>query len=382
MKRFHSITYILLFSLLFSYIPLCGQDAASWVRKLYTPQTDTVSLVFIGDIMQHGPQLTAAKTADGYDWLHCFAPLASRMKAADISVANIETVFAGAPYTGYPVFSSPDALIPNMKASGIQLLLTANNHICDQGAKGLHRSLDLFDSSGVLHTGVFRSLEERSQRHPLLITRKGIRIALLCYSYGTNGFPVPEPFVFNYIDTVAIAADIEKAQRMQADFIIACMHWGEEYQLRQNARQELLAAFLMRNGVDIIIGSHPHVPQGMEVLYNDYKEIQHVVVYSLGNVVSNMTLPHTQIGLLVEVKMIKNGFYKAIASFDWEWIVTEQRREMGIRKYYALPLSQSTEPSASVFIQPDGTPLPSLQFRTDTLSSGTIRYTLWKKPSI
>jgi len=382
MKRTPLLTYLLLFTLFFTSVPVCAQDAASWIRKLHVPQTDTVSLVFIGDIMQHGPQLTAAKTAHGYDWLHCFAPLMPRLKGADLSVANIETVFGGAPYSGYPVFSSPDALIPDLKTSGIQLLLTANNHICDQGAKGLKRSLDLFDSTGVLHTGVFRSMEERNQRYPLLITLKGMRIALLCYSYGTNGFAVPEPFVFNYMDTTIMAADIVRAQRLQADFIVACMHWGEEYQLKHNDEQEQLASFLTRKGVDIIIGSHPHVPQGIEVLQNDLNEIQHIIVYSLGNVVSNMTLPHTQIGLLAEVKLIKSGFYKAIAFFDWEWIATEQRREEGVRKYYALPLLQCTEPSASVFIQPDGTPLPSVQFRADTLPFGTIRYTLWKKPSI
>jgi len=382
MKRALFALYILLFSLLSMTSPLCAQEAASWVRKLYSPQTDTVSLIFIGDIMQHGPQLTAAKTPEGYHYLPCFAPLAPRLQAADLSVANIETVFAGAPYAGYPVFSSPDALIPDLKTSGIQLLLTANNHLCDRGAKGLTRSLDLFDSTGILHTGLFRSPQERKERYPLLVDRKGIRIAILSYSYGTNGFPVPHPFVFNHIDTAQIAADILKAQRMLPDFIVACMHWGEEYQIHQNARQEVLAAFLQKKGVDIIIGSHPHVPQGMEVIYNDFNEIKHVVVYSLGNVVSNMTLPHTQIGLLAEVKVIKNGFYKAIVSFDYEWIATEQRIEGGIRKYYVLPLTQCTVPSASVSIQRSGTPQPSLHFRTDTLSSGTIKYVLWKKPSI
>jgi len=163
------------------------------------------------------------------------------------------------------------------------------------------------------------------------------------------------------------------------------MHWGEEYEIKQNDRQEYLAAFLKRKGVDLIIGSHPHVPQGMEVVYNSIKEIQHVVVYSLGNVISNMTLPHTQIGLLVEVKLVKDGFYKSILSFGYEWIATEQRRDEGARRFYTLPVTQCTVPSASVIIQSDSTPLPTLQFRTDTIPSGTIKYTLietWKKRSI
>ncbi|MCL1973949.1 MAG: CapA family protein [Bacteroidetes bacterium] len=353
-----------------------AQDAASWVRKLYAPQPDTVSLFFLGDIMQHGSQLTAAKTLTGYDYRPCFAPLAPRLREADVCVANIETVFAGTPYTGYPIFSSPDALISDLKESGIGMLLTANNHICDQGEKGLRLSLNLFDSISILHTGVFRSPEERTQRYPLMVNLKGIRIALLCYSYGTNGFPVPPPYIFNHIDTTIIAADIQKAQRMQADFIIACMHWGEEYQIKQNARQEMLANFLFNKGVDIIIGSHPHVPQGIEVHYDHLREIRYLVAYSLGNVVSNQPFPHTQIGLLAKIRIIKNGFYKAIASFETEWIATEHRREEGGRKYYVLPLSQCTQSSASVTIQDDGTPLPSLRFQTDTLPSGTIRFTL------
>ena len=376
MKRRIVVSYILVFTLLTAFVPSHAQDAVSWVRKLYMPQPDTVSLLFLGDIMQHGTQLTSAKTEEGYNWLPCFAPIAPRLTSADVCVANIETVFAGAPYAGYPIFSTPDGLVPDLKASGFQLLLTANNHICDQGKKGIERSLNLFDSIGILHTGTFRSLEEREERYPLLVIRKGIRIALLCYSYGTNGFAIPKPFVVNLIDTTTMAADMRKAQQMHPDFIIACMHWGEEYQLRQSAHQEMLADFLINKGADMVIGSHPHVPQGMEVRHYPAGEIKNVIAYSLGNVVSNQPFPYTQIGLLIEVKLIKSGFYKAIASFDYEWIATEQRREEGRRKYYVLPLHQCTQPSASISVLPDGTPQPGLSFVTDTLLNGTIRYTL------
>ena len=376
MKRLFYVPYILLPALLFTPAPVRAQDAALWIGKLYTPQPDTVSILFLGDIMQHGQQLLSAQTKEGYDYLSCFAPIAPRLRGADVTVANIETVFAGPPYSGYPIFSSPDVLVSDLKASGVQLLLTANNHICDQGKKGLTRSLNLFDSIGVLHTGVFRSAEERTQRYPMMIVRKGIRIALLAYSYGTNGFAVPTPFVFNHIDTTVIAADIERAKRMMPDFIVACMHWGEEYQIQQNARQEAIALFLKRSGVDIIIGAHPHVPQGIEVTYNRLNEIEHIVAYSLGNVISNQPFPNTQIGLLAEVKLIKSGFYKTIYSFDYEWIATEHRRENGIRQFYTLPIDQCTMPSESVSISVGGTPQPSLRFVTDTLSTGTIRYSL------
>ena len=376
MKRYLVVSYILVFTLFATFVPSHAQEAVSWIRKLYAPQPDTVSLLFLGDIMQHQTQLNAAKTENGYSFRSCFDVIAPRLRGADLCVANIETVFAGAPYSGYPIFSAPDQLVPDLMASGVGLLLTANNHICDQGKKGLERSLNLFDSLGMLHTGSFRSQQERSERYPLLITIKGIRIALINYSYGTNGFAIPHPFVVNLIDTTLIAVDIQKALEMQPDFVIACMHWGEEERLQQNAHQEALAAFMIHNGVDIVIGSHPHVPQGMEVRRHENGAIQNIVVYSLGNVISNQPFPNTQIGLLTEIKLIKDGFYKAIASFDWEWIVTEHRRKEEVRSFHVLPLDQCTQSSHSVTIQPDGTVRPSVRFQIDTTVLQAIRYTL------
>ena len=379
MKKTFIVSFYITLCLISTSIPAKTQEVVSWIRKLYIPKPDTVSLLFLGDIMQHGQQLISAKTETGYNYLPCFSPIANRLKGADLTIANIETTFGGPPYSGYPLFSSPDVLVSHLKESGFQLLLTANNHINDQGRKGLTRSLNLLDSLGMLHTGLFRSKEERSQRYPLLVVKKGIRIALLAYSYGTNGFSVPTPFLFNYIDTTVISADIKRATLMRPDFIIACMHWGEEYQIDQNDKQQELASFLKRHGVDIVIGSHPHVVQGMEVYYNRYNEIEHFVAYSLGNVISNQPFPHTQLGLLVEVKLIKEGFYKAITSINHEWIVTEHRRIDGVRKFFTLPLYLCTVSSDSVTIQPDGTPLPSLYFITDTLPN-KHRFVLKKKP--
>jgi Putative enzyme of poly-gamma-glutamate biosynthesis (capsule formation) len=355
-----------------------GHCAAQWaqdlVRKLTVSPADTVSLVFLGDIMQHGMQLIDAK-ARNYDYMPCFAGIAPLMQAADLAVVNLETAFAGQPYTGYPVFSSPDTLVPQLKASGADLLLTANNHIGDKGGPGLKRSLQVFDSTGVLHTGTFRSAEERQQRYPLMVERKGIRLAFLNYTYSTNGFTIPLPYIVNRIDTVQIAEDIQKAKRQGADFIIAGMHWGEEYQLKQSAGQQALAAFLVRHGVDLIIGSHPHVPQGMELLYYPNGEIKHVIAYSLGNVISNQPFPHTQIGLCLKIGLIKSGLSKRIYTFTHEWIASEHRQEGGIRTFYAIPLAQSSVKSESIHILPDGSPRGTVDFVTDSIP-GKKSYTL------
>ena len=366
--------FLIFFLWLFSVTDTSAQLAQDLVRKLTLSPSDTVSLVFLGDIMQHGQQLIDAH-ARNYDYMPCFAGIAPLMQAADLAVVNLETVFAGRPYSGYPVFSTPDTLVPQLRASGAGLLLTANNHIGDQGAKGLKRSLQVFDSTGILHTGTFRSEAERQQRYPLMVERKGIRMAFLNYTYSTNGFRIPLPYIVNMIDTLQIAEDILKAKRRGADFIIACMHWGEEYQLKQSAGQEALAAFLLRKGVDMIIGSHPHVPQGMELRYYPNGEIRHVIAYSLGNVISNQPFPHTQIGLCLKIELIKSGFYKRIYTFTHEWVVAEHRREENRRTFYAIPLEQSSVKSESIHIRPDGSPRGTVDFVVDSLP-GKKTYTL------
>lgn len=278
-------------------------DSAS----LQTPPQKHLTLLFAGDIMQHKPQVTSAMQADGtYDYTECFRFIGSEIADADVVVANFETTLAGKPYTGYPTFSSPDELLRDCKKAGIDVFLTANNHMCDKGRKGIERTLMMMDSLGVAHLGSYKDSTERAEHYPLLLEKNGFRLALLNYTYGTNGIPVPAPNVVNIIDTIQIARDINKAQSMKPDAIIAFMHWGVEYTLTPMKNQIDLADWLLKKGVTHVIGGHPHVVEPIEVR-EDKNGAKHVVAYSLGNLISNQSAPHTYGGMLVKMQLEKDS---------------------------------------------------------------------------
>jgi hypothetical protein len=197
-----------------------------------------------------------------------------------------------------------DEYLQAIKDAGFDILLTANNHCLDRGKKGMERTIQLLDSSGIRYAGTYKNLSERRQRYPLFINRNGFRIALLNYTYGTNGIKATSPNIVNYIDKNTILQDIQSAKARQPDAIIACMHWGEEYQSLPNREQRELANWLLQQGVTHIIGSHPHVIQPMELRTNGTE--QHIIVYSLGNFISNMSKANTDGGLIFTLQLEKH----------------------------------------------------------------------------
>lgn len=263
-----------------------------------------ITLLFVGDLMQHQAQIDAARTADGgYDYSDCFALVKEQIQAADIAIGNLEVTLGGKPYRGYPAFSAPDEYLYAIRDAGFDILLTANNHCLDRGKKGLERTITLLDSINIPYAGTYRDETDRRKRYPLLIEKKGFRIALLNYTYGTNGIRSIYPNIVNYIDKAQIIADICTAQALHPDAIIACMHWGMEYKSLPNTEQRQLADWLLAQGVTHIIGSHPHVIQPMEL--RESGTHRHAVVYSLGNFISNMSAPDTDGGLIVTLELEK-----------------------------------------------------------------------------
>lgn len=314
------------------------------ITSVLPAQSDTLKLLFLGDIMQHQTQMDAAqiKGTDrnnplSYDYTTYFQNLSERFCKVDLRIANMETTFAKPPYSGYPNFSSPHTLLSDSKKGGIDLFLAANNHICDKGKAGLAETLDIYDSLKVLYTGIYRDSLEEIKRNPLLVEIKGFRIAFLNYTYGTNGISVPEPFVVKIIDTVSAKADLERATGKSPDFIIVCLHWGEEYKLVHNASQERIGKFFYANGADIIIGSHPHVVQDSIIEYGINGEISHITVYSLGNAISNMTAPNTRTGMMAEIVFCKESDgSKKILTPKFEYIWTS-RPKMFNKNFTILP---------------------------------------------
>ncbi len=270
-----------------------------------TPDSSSALLIFAGDVMGHEPQITAARKSDGnYDYVPNYRFVQNYIRNADWAMANLEVTLAGPPYTGYPTFSSPDALAAALKEAGFDVLQTANNHTCDKGLRGVIRTLDVLDSLGFDRLGSYRNTEEREAMYPYMKSVNGIQIAYLNYTYGTNGIAVPKGTVVNLIDTSVIRKDLEKAKSLNPDFIIATYHWGLEYQRTESADQRLIAEFSALHGADLIIGGHPHVVQPIRKVYAGDRDSVWVV-YSLGNYISNQRDRYKNGGITAEVKLVK-----------------------------------------------------------------------------
>lgn len=272
--------------------------------------TSRIKLVFAGDIMGHDTQINAAYDRDSnrYDYHECFKLIKPYLEEADIAIGNLEVTLAGAPYKGYPQFSSPDELADAIREAGFDVLVNANNHALDRGKDGLERTLNILSGKGLIATGSFQSNDSRDLQYPLLIEKNNIMLAILNYTYGTNGIKADTPIIVNYIDTLLIHDDIQKVKAVKPDFIIACIHWGREYERDEHSSQQNLARFFFRQGVDAIIGSHPHVVQPVKLYYPQQDSSQYkLVVYSLGNLVSNQRDRYRDGGILFELNLEKTN---------------------------------------------------------------------------
>lgn len=256
-------------------------------------QADTVrrlSLLFAGDLMQHDRQLEAARCKDGgYDYTGCFAAIQPEIERADVALANLEVTMGGKPYQGYPCFSAPDEFLYAIRDAGFDILFTGNNHCLDKGKGGVERTIAMLDSLGVGHVGTYINKEERDRQYPFLIEKNGLRIALLQFTYGTNGTRIPAPVCVNKIDTLEILNDLNKAKSMQPDLIIAAPHWGVEYEIIPRKEEAALAQWHFDNGVDGVVGTHPHVVRPVEMRVDSLTGQQHLVAYSLGNLISDQS---------------------------------------------------------------------------------------------
>lgn len=265
-----------------------------------------VDLLFVGDAMQHQAQLDRAIEIGGdhYDYSGCFDLIAPDVTAADYAVVNLEVPLGGGPrYSGYPCFSAPDSYAVALKEAGFDLFLTANNHCLDSGDKAARRTLSALDSIGVDHIGTYSDNEHRKQQVPFIKDIRGIKFGFLNYTYGTNGIEPRDGMEVALIDRKRMADEIRKTRQAGAEMIIVTIHWGVEYVLLENSNQRDIAQFLIDQDVDMIIGSHPHVIQPMKVVRNEKTDKDVLVVYSLGNFISNMKTGDTRGGALVNVRV-------------------------------------------------------------------------------
>jgi len=300
-----------------------------------------VRLLFAGDAMQHKRQIDNAYRNGEYDYSSYFRYLKNEIGKADLAIVNLEGPLGGKPYKGYPQFSMPDAFAAALKDAGFSVFLTANNHAADCYSRGINRTINVLDSLGITHTGTFKNASERELNYPLIVERKGIRMAFLNYTYDTNGINPDAPCIVNLIDTTLIKEDIQKALRMNPDVLIAVMHWGQEYKLDPNTSQEQLAQFLIDQGVDLIIGSHPHVVEPSEIVTDPVNNYTHLVVYSLGNFVSGMSAANTDGGQMISVTLKKTWGKAQINSCEYHLLYTQQKKTDNKIDFTLIPVTMA-----------------------------------------
>ncbi len=272
------------------------------------PETVTTSATLraVGDILIHARVYNKALTGpQQYDFTPMLENVKPFLDGADITIANQETMIGGTEIglSTYPQFNSPVEIGTALKEAGVDLVTIANNHTLDRGEKAIMNALDHWDAINMAYTGSYRSEEDRSEIR--ILEKNGIEFSFLCYTYGTNGIPVPEskPYLVNLIDADLIKTEVEKAKQ-QSDVVVLSLHFGTEYERLPNEQQKYLAHEAASAGADIIIGHHPHVLQPPEWIERpDGKRT--FVIYSLGNFLSGQKWDYKDIGGIVEIGVTK-----------------------------------------------------------------------------
>jgi len=293
-------------------LPSSELKAAKLIPAVKGDSTITITMSFVGDLMCHVPQMTNAKKSDGtYDFNPSFKEITPFLSAADITIGNIECTFAGSgrAYNGYPAFNCPDEFLDAIKNSGIDFLCTSNNHSMDTGEEGLLRTIKKVSEKDFGYTGTFVSQRDRDSIRILDI--KGIKIAVLNYTYGTNGsYPsAKNKWMLNVADSALVKDDVLRARKTSADLVLMFYHWGIENKQEPIAQQFSMFEWAADAGADLIIGAHPHViePVAFFKTASNAKLDSGVVAWSLGNFISNQYWRYTDAGMILNLAIEKNN---------------------------------------------------------------------------
>ena len=270
----------------------------------------TARLRAVGDLMAHKRQLDIALQPDGsYDFHPQYALIAEALTDADYTIANLETTvgrYRDTEYSGFPLFNTPEALLEAVKDAGVDFLTLANNHMLDRYFEGLVTTVDNVERYGFDHGGANRTAAEKDA--PTVVEVNGIRIGFLCYTQMTNGMErycnaAVKEYGVNYLRYANFTRDVQKLRDAGAEVVIALPHWGEEYRRKPEANTVALAKKMIAAGVDVILGSHPHMVQPVQFLEAEGEDgvtRRGLVAYSLGNFISNMTVRYTDSGIILD----------------------------------------------------------------------------------
>ncbi len=326
------------------------------VDKTYTSQNHTgmktkaqpagkqfqseITLGAVGDILIHNSVYNDAKTETGYDFTPMLAPVKEYMISPDIMFANQETILGGTELglSSYPMFNSPYEVGDALKDAGVDIVSMANNHTLDAGEQGILNATAYFDKIGIPYVGSYRS--EEDQQKPRIITKDGISVGFVAYTYGTNGLIRPEgkDYLVQYLEQDKIINDI-KNLKPQVDFVVVSLHFGLEYQRYANDVQKLLVEEVSKAGADIILGHHPHVLQPADWIEQDDGH-RTFVIYSLGNFLSGQAELYQRIGAILHLnlsKTIDENNNKTVSLSDVKIMPTYNYRP-NYQNYKVVPL--------------------------------------------
>ena len=250
----------------------------------------SVSLIMVGDVLLHTPVEESEQKRDAtHNFSATFANPKEEIATADLALVNQEVIIGGAELgvSGYPGFNAPYEIGDELVETGFDVICHATNHALDKRKKGLLNCMSFWQDNypDIAVLGIYDTSEARDEIY--VYEQDGIKIAILNYTYGTNGIELPEgmPYAVNLLDKEQVIHDLKKADEL-ADFTIVCPHWGTEYELEADSDQKKWAKLFAENGVDLVIGTHPHVIEPVEWVHDEETGNDMLVYYSLGNFVN------------------------------------------------------------------------------------------------
>ncbi|NLK63743.1 MAG: CapA family protein [Tissierellia bacterium] len=341
-----------------------GEETTNELKEQQPEPDVSIRIRATGDIMFHPSQLEGAYdyTTNTYNFENSFKAIKDIIQEADIALANFEGTTAGNEvysYQGYPLFNAPDEALDAIKNAGFDILATANNHSLDTRKAGIIRTIEQIKARGMEPIGTFK---EKPETRVLIKEVKGIKLAFLAYTEMVNGLESvlsteELDTMVNIINETKMKEDITYAKEQNADMIIAVLHWGDEYSRIQAQRQEILADMLFRSGVDIILGSHPHVIQPTQTL--EYEGKTKFIAYSMGNFISNQRVEtlvpygltehvskYTEDGIIIDIEIEKKGDTKEVTIKNINYIplwVYKGFKENGAAEHVVYPIMDYIE---------------------------------------
>jgi len=320
-----------------------------------TTQPRSITIAAVGDVLTHTPVLGSVfdPQTGSYDFAPVFAPVARFIKKADYAVANLEARLGGYEqgYSGYPRLNAPNELAYALRDAGFDLVATANNHSLDLGWDGIVGTLDRLDAAGLAHVGTHRSQEERNT--PVVVDVRGIKVGFLNYTVSLNGLVPPAehaPYAVDMLDPDQVALDAATARAWGADVVIALLHYGQEYDREPSEYQEEVSEEILSRGVDVILGSHPHVVQPIAhiVQYASWRPNDKYVVYSLGNFISNQRWRYTDSGLVAYVHIEKRGLRTFVTGVSYLPVYVQRSTVEERTQYRIVPVMPGVDPGTDI----------------------------------